>query len=267
MCVCICVCVCVSVCRAYVASSRVPCRDHRRGWAQRDDRSAVRVRSEAHTSMCGAHATCMQLATRAQRARCVQRAQCGQRRPPRSPVRHGRYRGDAASQPRDNAHGTLRSRVAVTGMAVLCAMQGSSACRRWSAWRSSCSTGAHRRLPSRLRPRTLGCNVAHRATYPDAACVRPTVTAAHPVSVRYWFPLVHFISLTFKPTPLIGLNASLKMPVATAKPSRVSVQYYSSASTPTRYSLRCVKCKSCVDRNDLSIASTPNRRPHCTDEY
>ena len=55
---------------------------------------------------------------------------------------------------------------------------------------------------------------AHRAAYPDAACiVRPTVKAAHPVSVRYWFPLVHFISLTFKPTPLIGLNASLKMPV------------------------------------------------------
>jgi hypothetical protein len=55
---------------------------------------------------------------------------------------------------------------------------------------------------------------ANHAAYPDAACtVRPTVTAAHPVSVRYWFPLVHFISLTFKPTPLIGLNASLKMPV------------------------------------------------------
>lgn len=28
----------------------------------------------------------------------------------------------------------------------------------------------------------------------------------------YWFPLAHFISLTFTPTALIGLNADLKMP-------------------------------------------------------
>jgi 26S proteasome regulatory subunit N2 len=29
----------------------------------------------------------------------------------------------------------------------------------------------------------------------------------------YWFPLAHFISLTFTPTCLIGLNKELKMPV------------------------------------------------------
>ena len=28
----------------------------------------------------------------------------------------------------------------------------------------------------------------------------------------YWFPLAHFISLTFTPTALIGLNSDLKMP-------------------------------------------------------
>jgi hypothetical protein len=58
-----------------VASSREPCRDHRRGWAQRDDRSAVRVRSEAHASMCGAHATRMQHACNTH-ATCNTRATC-----------------------------------------------------------------------------------------------------------------------------------------------------------------------------------------------
>jgi hypothetical protein len=59
----------------------------------------------------------------------------------------------------------------------------------------------------------LATPTAQRTPTLHAWIVRPTVTAAHPVRVRYWFPLVHFISLTFKPTPLIGLNASLKMPV------------------------------------------------------
>jgi hypothetical protein len=72
---------------------------------------------------------------------------------------------------------------------------------------------------------------AQRTPTLRAWIVRPTVTAAHPVSVRYWFPLVHFISLTFKPTPLIGLNASLKMPVATAP----GVEYWQSiARRPQR---------------------------------
>lgn len=39
----------------------------------------------------------------------------------------------------------------------------------------------------------------------------------------YWFPLAHFISLTFTPTALIGLNSDLKMPKieykSNAKPS------------------------------------------------
>ena len=39
----------------------------------------------------------------------------------------------------------------------------------------------------------------------------------------YWFPLAHFISLTFTPTALIGLNGDLKMPKieyrSAAKPS------------------------------------------------
>lgn len=39
----------------------------------------------------------------------------------------------------------------------------------------------------------------------------------------YWHPLIHFVSLSFTPTALIGLNAELKMPkftfISNAKPS------------------------------------------------